>query len=111
MAATVFREHVQGLASIAAEAQLLLSLQHDGKVPPTFFRTHSEALADRTAEHLAELTRRETEDFLLHSQAVAIDHAREQADLLRPLTERIDPATPGKLALLESAFTELERGR
>jgi hypothetical protein len=107
MEVTSFREHVQALGSIAAEARLLLALQNEGKLPPTFFRTHSEALSDRTAEHWAELTRRATADFLLPTQAQAIGRARELSDLLRPLTEHVDPGTVAKLAGVEKAFVEM----
>jgi hypothetical protein len=103
-----FKEQVQDLASIAEEGRLLLILQRGGKVPRTFFRAHAEALADRTAEHLAELTRRETDDSLLSKQAQAIDEARALTDVLRPLAERVDPKAFDELRRLAQTFESME---
>jgi hypothetical protein len=103
-----FKEQVQDLASIAEEGRLLLGLHRSGKVPRTFFRAHAEALADRAAEHLAELTRRETDDALLSKQAEAIDQARALADVLRPLAERIDPSAFDELRRLAQTFEGME---
>jgi hypothetical protein len=111
MGPAAFKEHTQALSSIAAEARLLLALQREGKLTPTFFRTHSEALSDRTVEHLAELARRETDDFLLPTQAKAVDDANALASLLRPLTERVDPETEAELARLAGTFATMGPGR
>jgi hypothetical protein len=106
---SVFKEHVQDLASIAAETRLLLALERDDKVPRTFFRSHSEALADRTAEHLAELGRRETDDALRPQQARAISQTRALSDVLRPLANRIAPEANTQIEELETTFREMER--